>query len=169
MSDEKITTRFSVHGTFEVSLDSKAGRFNVPTDMEDLKLEQVNFTRDPLGRFLEFRRHKDYDAFAQRMEAAAATMDLEAAEALLVDYVGFTVQALVDQNLRLIIPKKMREYLGDTTSIVLVGIGDVVQIWPADSYNETKREREEVLRAAYNQFGRSIVVRERAAHSEEAA
>ena len=169
MSDEKTTGRFSVHGTFEVSLDSKTGRFNVPADMKALELEHVNFTRDPLGRFLEFRRQKDYDAFAKRMEAAAATMDLEAAEALLVDYVGFTVQALVDQNLRLIIPKRMREYLGDTNSIVLVGIGDVVQVWTADSYNETKRKREEVLRGAYSQFARNIVLREPAAHSEEAA
>lgn len=168
MSDEKTTGRFSVHGTFEVSLDPKTGRFNVPADMKALELEHVNFTRDPLGR-LEFRRTKDYDAFAKRMETAAASMELEAAEALLVDYVGFTVQALVDQNLRLIIPKKMREYLGDTASVVLVGIGDVVQVWAADAYNETKRKREEILRGAYSQFARKIVLRESAAHSEEAA
>lgn len=169
MSAEKTSDRFSVHGTFEVSLDPKTGRFNVPKDMRQLETEYVNFTRDPLGRFLEFRRRKDYDAFAKRMEAAAATMDAEAAEALLVDYVGFTIQAIVDPNLRLIIPMKMREYLGDTTTIVLVGIGDVVQIWPVDVYNETKRQREEILRASYSKYGRHIVVREPAAHAEEAA
>lgn len=152
--------RVSLHGTTEVSLDRNTGRFNLLSDWLSLNATKVNFTRDPLGRFLEIRRKDDYDAFARRMEAVAASMEPEAAEALLVDYVGFTIEALVDANLRLIIPKKMREYLGDTASIVLVGVGESIQIWPADVYNKGKAAREERLRTAFSQVQRQILIRD---------
>ncbi len=159
----------SLRGTSEVSLDPKSGRFNIPSDLQNLGYGPVNFTREPLGRFLEIRRNDNYEAFALRMEAAANSLDAEAAEALLVDYVGFTIQALVDTTYRVIIPKKMRECLGEPTSIVLVGVGDAIQIWPAEVYYETKSRREEALRNAYPKFGRHIVVRNASANSEEAA
>lgn len=162
-------TRTALYGTSEVALDRSSGRFNVPSDMDQLKGETVQFTRDPLGRFLEVRRRDDYIAFASRMEAVAATLDLEAADAILVDYVGFTIQALVDNNLRLIIPKRMRETLGDTASIVLVGVGDALQIWPAKTYNDTKAQREQALRAAFGQIGKSILLRQGVAGADDAA
>lgn len=133
-----------IFGFAEVTLD-KAGRFVVPVEFfERLKgREQMRMLVDPLGRSLELWTEARFKEMVKRLAVALASLPGQAAEAILTEYLGYSLQVQIDNAYRLTIPKKFREILGED-EIVLVGVGECLKIWPKSRYRQGQEERRKV-------------------------
>jgi len=136
----------SVFGYAEVTLD-KAGRFLIPAEFyEQMKgRAPMRMTVDLQGRCLEVRTEEAFAGLVERIKSAARRLSPEAVSALMIEYLGFSVQVQVDNAYRLTIPKKMRETLDNGAELVLVGVGESLQIWSRASFKNSQKARREVL------------------------
>lgn len=142
---------------FEASLDAKTGRFVIPADVHLLLGKTVRLTVDPLGRFLEVRSEGNFELLVERITAAEATLPVEVIAALRVDYLGFSAEGQIDGSLRLVVPKRMREVLGDEDDLVLIGVKDFLQVWPASRYREDRASRMQQFVGQYPQVQHLIM------------
>lgn len=129
------------YGMFEASLDSKTGRFIVPMIVFKYLHNDVRFTVDPLGRFLEVRSEEDFQALVDRINAAEKLYPPGTIADLRMDYLGFSSEGQIDGSLRLVIPKRMRDILNGEDDLVLVGVKNCMQVWPASAYHAQRAAR----------------------------
>ncbi len=136
-----------VFGYAEVTLD-KAGRFLIPAEFfEQMKgRAPMRMTVELEGNCLEVRTEEAFASLAQRIRSAARRLSPEAISALMIEYLGYSVQVQVDNAFRLTVPKKMRETFQDESELVLVGVGEALQIWSRKAFRATQEKRREVLR-----------------------
>ena len=151
MADEPTNLLF---GYAEASLDPKTGRFSIPANLF-AKLggeTHLRMTVDPLGRFLEVRSDRSFRALVDRVVAAAAGLPPETAAALMTDYLGFSAEVQIDNVLRLVVPKTLREPLGDEVDLALVAVGDALRIWALGRYRKTVAQRRALLARDYGRY-----------------
>ena len=131
-----------IYGFAEVTLD-KSSRFLIQAEFfERLKARTpMRMTVDPQGRCLEVRTEEMFMALATRIRAAARGLSADAVQALMIEYLGYSVEVQADNAYRLTIPKKMRDAIGEETELVLVGVGDAVQIWTRSAFRASQHER----------------------------
>ena len=136
-----------IYGFAEVSVD-RAGRFNLPSDMvsglgTDTSL-RVNVSPD--RSHLEIRTKDNFEKFAGHLMEEAARLGPEVLQAAAINYLGFSLKVQIDSANRITIPKKFREIVGGS-EVVLVGVGDTLQVWNRDDFIKTDARRREVLEA----------------------
>jgi len=150
MANDGQTKQF---GYGEASYDSKTGRFTLPvhivTKLGDTKLR---LTVDPLGRFVELRSEASFQALAGRVLKVAETLHPETAAALLTDYLGMSAEVQVDSMMRVVVPKGMRDPLGDDSDLALVAVGDTVRVWSLERFREAQVEQRKRLASDYSKF-----------------
>ena len=144
-------------GIADGKMDPNTGRISIPNEMRSLATQTVRITVDPRGRFLEVRLIPAFADLARRIREVAATLAPDEAEALLTDYLGFSAEGQVDGSLRLVVPKKIREFLGGENEVVLAGAGDCLQVWPASKYAATRDDRRTALARAHGQAAHAIL------------
>lgn len=143
-------------GTFDAKVDLQSGRVSLPTDFVSLRGQQVMVTLEPLKRYLEVRSLSEFNTFQQRMRRKASDLPIAEGTALLVKYLGTSLLAQVDNTYRLVLPKKTREILGSKGDVVMVGIGDSVQMWLADRWAQQNAELDQVLQDHYESYAGEI-------------
>jgi MraZ protein len=143
-------------GTFDAKVDLGSGRVSVSTDLTLLKGKQVMVTIEPLKRYLEVRTLGVFNEFQARVLARADELPIAIANAVRVNYLGTAALAQVDNSFRLVLPKKTREFLGTKGDVVLVGVGDSLQIWQAERWAEAHAEMELALADNYAAYATEI-------------
>jgi len=143
-------------GTFDAKVDLVSGRVSVSTDLTLLKGKQVMVTTEPLKRYLEVRTLAVFNRFQERVLARADEMPIHLGNALRVNYLGSAALAQVDNSFRLVLPKKTREFLGNKGDVVLVGVGDSLQIWPAEAFAAVQKDLEKALAENYETYANEI-------------
>ncbi len=143
-------------GTFDAKVDLNSGRVSVSTDLTLLKGKQVMVTIEPLKRYLEVRTLGVFNEFQARVLARADELPIALGNALRIHYLGSAALAQVDNSFRLVLPRKTRDFLGTKGDVVLVGVGDSLQIWPADRYAEAHAEMERALAENYETYATEI-------------
>lgn len=138
------------YGVFEAALDKKTGRFIVPINIFKHLDSLVRFTVDPRGRFLEIRSIDSFEELVERIDKAEATLPVGMVSALREDYLGFSSEGQIDGSLRLVIPKRMRDILNNESELVLVAVKDVLQVWGASTYSETRSSRMDSLQRNFD-------------------
>jgi len=140
-------------GYGEATYDPKTGRFTLPAVVfAKLGETRLRLTIDPLGRFIELRSDASFLALADRVRAAAPHLPPETAAALLTDYLGFSAEVTVDNIMRLVVPKGMRDALADDADLALVAVGDAVRVWSQRRFREAQAEQRRQLAAEYSKF-----------------
>ena len=143
-------------GTFDAKVDLGSGRVSVSTDLTLLKGKQFMVTIEPLKRYLEVRTLGVFNEFQARVLARADELPIALANAVRINYLGTAALAQVDNSFRLVLPKKTREFLGTKGDVVLVGVGDSLQIWQADRWAEAHAEMERALADNYEAYATEI-------------
>ena len=151
------TKNQDLYGMFEASMDRKTGRFVIPADVYEYLHKNVRLTVDPLGRFLEVRSEENFELLVERITAAESTLPVEVIAALRVDYLGFSAEGQIDGSLRLVVPKRMREVLGEDDDLILIGVKDFLQVWPASKYREDRAARMKAFATQYSQVQHLIM------------
>ena len=149
-----LDPRDMLFGYAEASLDVKPGRFAIPANLFAKMGGETRFrmTADPCERFLELRSEKAFLALAERVTAAAPGLPPETAADLITEYIAFSAEVQVDNALRLVVPKGMREVLGDDTELALVAVGDALRVWSLAKYREARKSRRTRLAEDYPKF-----------------
>ena len=135
----------ALYGYAEVTLD-KAGRFVVPVEFfERLKgREPMRMLVDPQGRCLELRTETRFNELVARLARLAPSLPPETVSVMMGEYLGYSIQVQIDNAYRLTIPKKFRELL-DGEELVLLGIGEALQIWSRAAFRAAQKERRALL------------------------
>lgn len=150
MADEDISEMF---GYAEVSLDTKTWRFAIPINLfTKLGSDKLRMTLDPLGQFLELRSEKKFAELADRIIKATTNLPPETAAALITDYLGFSCEVQVDNVLRVVVPKMMRDCLEGDTELSLIAVGDAVRIWSRRKYKASEEARRDLLKRDYGKY-----------------
>lgn len=143
-------------GTFEAKVDLNSGRVSVSTDLITLKGKQVMVTIEPLKRHLEVRTLPVFHAFQARVLAKADELPIQVANALRTNYLGSAALAQVDNNFRLVLPRRIRDFLGSKGDVVLCGVGDSLLIYPAERWAEMQAEVDRALAENYDSYAAEI-------------
>lgn len=123
---------------FEASLDSKTGRFQVPLDAYTKLNKNIFVTVDPKGRYLELRSENNFALLVERLSAPRPGVPARVVASLRTHYLGFSAQCQFDAGMRLVIPKKMRELFEEESDLILIGVGECLQVWQASVYRERR-------------------------------
>lgn len=134
-----------IFGYAEVTLD-KAGRFVIPVEFyERLKgREPMRILVDPRDRCLELRTEALFQELVGRLARLAPTLPPEVASVMMTEYLGYSLQVQIDNAYRLTIPKRFREML-EEDELVLIGIGEALQIWSRTAFKAGQKERRRIL------------------------
>lgn len=136
-----------VFGFAEVTLD-RAGRYMMPADINDSMGGRKTLLRvnvELQGRFLELRTEDNFNQLVQRIKELAPELPPDTLSALMTDYLGYSLTVQIDNHYRLTIPKKLRELLGED-ELILVGVGDALQIWGRSAFKKGQPERRASLK-----------------------
>jgi len=137
----ELTINNDLYGMYEATMDNKAGRFIVPADVAIRLGKMVRLTVDPLDRFIEVWPEVEFGKLVNRITASEATLPVEVVASLRMDYLGFSAEGQIDGSLRLVVPKRMRDILLDEDDLVLIGVKDHLQVWPAKTYRASRSTR----------------------------
>ncbi|NOZ00973.1 MAG: hypothetical protein GXP54_03685, partial [Deltaproteobacteria bacterium] len=97
------------------------------------------------GRYLELRTEKNFNKLVKRIKALAPSLPADTLSALMTDYLGYSLTVQIDNHYRLTIPKKLRALLGED-ELILIGVGEALQIWGRSKFFENQPERRAALR-----------------------
>jgi DNA-binding transcriptional regulator/RsmH inhibitor MraZ len=143
-------------GTFDAKVDLNSGRVTLSTDLTLLKGKQVMITTEPLKRYLEVRSLPTFNRFQERLLAKADELPIHLANALRSNYLGSAALAQVDNNFRLVLPKRTRDFLGNRGDVFIIGVGDCLQVWPADRWAAVQADLEKALVENYEAYATEI-------------
>jgi len=140
-----MSNEAEVFGFAEATLD-KAGRYMMPADIFTAMggRKPMRITVELQGRYLELRTEKNFNNLVERIREMAPDLPSGTVEALMMDYLGYSLTVQVDSHFRLTVPKKLREVLGED-NLILVGVGDALQIWGRTAFMEGRPERRAAL------------------------
>ena len=145
MSDESKDDQ--VFGFAEVTLD-RSGRYMTPADINDAmggRKAVLRVNVELQGRYLELRTEKNFNKLVQHIKELAPSLPPDTLSALMTDYLGYSLTVQIDNHYRLTIPKKLRELLGED-ELILVGVGEALQIWGRSAFKKGQPERRAALK-----------------------
>lgn len=119
-------------GTFNRSLDNK-NRIIVPSKLRDALGSKFYMTIGLEGA-IELRSEKTFNDFISILNAQS-NFSIEARK-IKRAWLGNTQEIEVDSQGRFIVPKTYIEKATIQKDVVLVGIGDLVELWSLEKYNE---------------------------------
>ncbi|VEU75280.1 cell division protein MraZ [Mycoplasmopsis maculosa] len=119
-------------GTFNRSLDNK-NRIIVPSKLRDALGSKFYMTIGLEGA-IELRSEKTFNDFISILNAQS-NFSIEARK-IKRAWLGNTQEIEVDSQGRFLVPKTYIEKAAIQKDVVLVGIGDLVELWSLEKYNE---------------------------------
>ena len=150
MATETTGSKEILFGYTEAKMDLQTGRFQIPLELYDkLGERKLRMTVDPLGRFLELRTEAKFQDLAIRIQESGDTLEPETIAALMTEYLAFSTEVQIDNILRLVVPKMMRDPLEGSTELALVAVGDALRVWSLKKYKASEAERREPLKRDY--------------------
>ncbi|WP_036608955.1 division/cell wall cluster transcriptional repressor MraZ [Oribacterium sp. P6A1] len=140
----------SFTGEYHHNLDAK-GRLIIPAKFRDQLGMEFTVTRS-LDGCLAMYASKEWEALEDKLNALPMTN--EKARSLKRFLLGSANTCELDKQGRILIPQVLREKAGLDRDITLLGVGDHIEIWNADLYNEKYNfDDEEALEADWEGLG----------------
>ena len=122
----------SFTGEYHHNLDAK-GRLIIPAKFRDQLGTEFTVTRS-LDGCLAMYAAKEWEILENKLNALPMTN--EKARGLKRFLLGSANTCELDKQGRILIPQVLREKAGLDRDITLLGVGDHIEIWNADLYNE---------------------------------
>ncbi|OON84792.1 division/cell wall cluster transcriptional repressor MraZ [Oribacterium sp. C9] len=140
----------SFTGEYHHNLDAK-GRLIIPAKFRDQLGMEFTVTRS-LDGCLAMYASREWEALEDKLNALPMTN--EKARSLKRFLLGSANTCELDKQGRILIPQVLREKAGLDKDITLLGVGDHIEIWNADLYNEKYNfDDEEALEADWEGLG----------------
>ncbi|ETP72472.1 mraZ protein [Lachnospiraceae bacterium JC7] len=140
----------SFTGEYHHNLDAK-GRLIIPAKFRDQLGMEFTVTRS-LDGCLAMYAAREWEALEDKLNALPMTN--EKARSLKRFLLGSANTCEIDKQGRILIPQVLREKAGLDKDITLLGVGDHIEIWNADLYNEKYNfDDEEALEADWEGLG----------------
>jgi len=128
-------------GTYEHNLD-KAWRLSFPSKFKMDLQGGVVVTRGLDGCLWVFTQAR----WEEEVQAFSNAKNTEDSREIKRYFVGNAYDSVPDRNLRITLPSLLREKIGLEKEVVLVGVGDRLEIWKAQTYHakQAKLESDEI-------------------------
>jgi MraZ protein len=140
----------SFTGEYHHNLDAK-GRLIIPAKFRDLLGTEFTVTRS-LDGCLAMYASDEWEALETKLNALPMTN--EKARSLKRFLLGSANTCELDKQGRILIPQVLRDKANLDKDITLLGVGDHIEIWNADLYNEKYNfDDEEALEADWEGLG----------------
>nr|WP_330389805.1 division/cell wall cluster transcriptional repressor MraZ [Oribacterium sp. WCC10] len=140
----------SFTGEYHHNLDAK-GRLIIPAKFRDQLGMEFTVTRS-LDGCLAMYASKEWEALEDKLNALPMTN--EKARSLKRFLLGSANTCELDKQGRILIPQVLRDKAGLDKDITLLGVGDHIEIWDTDLYNEKYNfDDEEALEADWEGLG----------------
>jgi len=152
----ETATHSDLYGTYEGRVDLNTGRLTLSSDFESLKFSKVRVGIEPRRRFLQLRPLETFEAMQARIRQKTDSLPFEDALSVRTLYLASFALTQVDNSFRVVLPKKAREILGGNPDVVIVGVGDEIQIWPQASWERRQEDAGKRLLETYEQFAPEI-------------
>ncbi len=118
------------HGEYSHTIDEK-GRVIVPTKYRELLGENFMITRGYDGN-LALYDHENWKVFAGSI--MGLNHNVKGARMLRRHFIGGAVDVDIDKQGRAVIPGNLRTEAGLTKNVILLGVGDHIELWDKDKY-----------------------------------
>lgn len=140
----------SFTGEYHHNLDAK-GRLIIPAKFRDQLGTEFTVTRS-LDGCLAMYAAKEWEILEEKLNALPMTN--EKARGLKRFLLGSASTCEIDKQGRILIPPVLRDKANLDKDITLLGVGDHIEIWNADLYNEKYNfDDEEALEADWEGLG----------------
>ena len=123
-------------GTYEHSLDSK-NRLTLPAAIRKQLGTQVMITIG-VDKCIELRTPEEFHEYANTLKNIGSTKSKY--RMLQRAILGNTFEVQIDGANRILLPASLIKSTSIKKNVVLIGVGDKVEIWDADIYTSQKRE-----------------------------
>ncbi|MBP7125596.1 hypothetical protein KBD49_04440 [Myxococcota bacterium] len=143
-------------GIYEGRVDLNSGRLTLSSDFESLKFSKVRVGIEPRRRYLQLRPLSTFEEMQERIRRKADTLGPEDGLFLRTLYLGSFGLTQVDTSYRVVLPKKARDLLKGSPDVVIVGVGDELQIWPLAAWERSQEEAQKRLQETYEQYATEI-------------
>lgn len=125
-------------GEFEHSLDDK-GRLAIPAKFRPA-LEEGLFVTRGLERCLVIWDNDSWHAMAERVRTLSPWQG--DARRLQRHFFSGAVQAQADKLGRVVVPQYLRTYAGLDSDVVVVGLGDRIEVWSKTQWEQERESAE---------------------------
>lgn len=120
-------------GKFEHNIDAK-GRIIVPSSLRE-ELGEVCYVTLSIDPCLSVYSEKDWEAFRAKVDS------LPAAESRKMRVVfANTARCELDVQGRILVPQKLRDFVGIEKRVMFIGFSNHAEIWDIDKYNAVEAE-----------------------------
>ena len=123
-------------GTYEHSLDSK-NRLTLPAAIRKQLGTQVMITIG-VDKCMELRTPEEFNEYANTLKNIGSTKSKY--RMLQRAILGNTFEVQIDSANRVLLPSTLIKATNVKKNVVLIGVGDKVEIWDADIYTSQKRD-----------------------------
>jgi MraZ protein len=131
-------------GTYPYSMDER-GRVPVPPRFRDAFVTGVILTQGTPDKCVRIYPLAEFQEKAALYMAEPVTR--RAGRVMRRTFFGGAFDAQMDRQGRVLIPPQLRRFANLEGEVVVVGIGDGVEVWDAEAYAETRQAEESQLKA----------------------
>lgn len=122
-------------GTYEHSLDAK-NRLTLPAALRKQLGTSVMISIG-VDKCIEIRDPSEFDSYANTLKQQGTTRANY--RMLLRAILGNTFEVQIDGANRVLLPAVLIKYANISKNVVLVGVGDKVEVWDDNTYTEQRR------------------------------
>jgi len=144
-----------VSGEVDVTIDEK-NRLTLPAQFrKEINDPKVKITRG-LHKFLLLMTYEKWEEAFGKLIKENTDLYNEVDNNIIQKYIVPTQEVEIDKNGRILIPERLRRYAGITKDCVVVGRGDTLGIWDAETYDKFTDENDESNAAKFHSASESF-------------
>lgn len=123
-------------GTYEHSLDSK-NRLTLPSGVRK-NFDTFVVLSIGIDKCVEIRTPEEFKSYTSMLQKVGISK--EKYRTLLRTVLGNSFEIQIDSSNRVLVPSIIAEFCNLNKNVVLIGVGDKMEVWSADIYNSIKRK-----------------------------
>ncbi len=123
-------------GTYEHSLDSK-NRLTLPSGIRK-NFDTFVVLSIGIDKCAEIRTPEEFKSYTSMLQKVGISK--EKYRTLLRTVLGNSFEIQIDSSNRVLVPSIITEFCNFSKNVVLIGVGDKMEVWSADIYNSIKRK-----------------------------
>ena len=123
-------------GTYEHSLDSK-NRLTLPSGIRK-NFDTFVVLSIGIDKCAEIRTPEEFKSYTSMLQKVGISK--EKYRTLLRTVLGNSFEIQIDSSNRVLVPGIIAEFCNFSKNVVLIGVGDKIEVWSADIYNSIKRK-----------------------------
>jgi MraZ protein len=127
-------------GSYEYSMDER-GRVPIPPRFRDSFLSGIILTEGRPDRCVRAFPPSNFEEQARQYTAEPITR--REGRVLRRQFFSNSYQAEIDRQGRVLIPQQLRSYANLSGQVVVVGVGEGIEIWSASDFQEVLRSEQE--------------------------